>query len=260
MVEGELSDELVRLWRLPTGSGLGRRAALDIDQVVGTAVELADHAGLAGATLPKIAERLQVTPMSLYRYIGSKDELLVLMGDMAFGPGVELDDRDSWRGGLRQWATGLWSAYQSHPWLADLPVSSPPRGPHAIAWMDAGLRAMREVELDPLTKVGTLTLLSGYVNFAARMAQQLEQGRQREGVDSALAAQEYGREMAALVTQRRFPDAAELFAVRPFEADAAPSTDNPADPTANFDFGLAVILDGVEAIVQNRSAERVQPS
>ncbi|MEU6719573.1 helix-turn-helix domain-containing protein [Nonomuraea sp. NPDC046802] len=29
----------------------------------------------AGATLPKVAEALGITKMSLYRYVGSKDEL-----------------------------------------------------------------------------------------------------------------------------------------------------------------------------------------
>ncbi|MFG1792684.1 TetR/AcrR family transcriptional regulator [Nocardia sp. NPDC049149] len=254
MADGELSDELVRLWRLPTGSGLGRRAALDIDTVVGTAIELADRAGLAGATLPKIAEKLGVTPMSLYRYIGSKDELLTLMGDMAFARSAELAGiATSWRAGLRAWAIELWSAYQVHPWLADLPISSPPRGPSAIAWMDAGLRAMRDIDLDRMTKVGTLTLLSGYVNFAARMAQQLEQGWRQSTVDPAVAAREYGQEMAELVAPARFPDAAELFAVGTFESRSAPPTDDPADPESNFLFGLGVILDGVQAIVGSGS-------
>ncbi|QIS13064.1 TetR/AcrR family transcriptional regulator [Nocardia arthritidis] len=246
----DLPDDLVRLWRLPTGSGLGRPAALDTDRVVRTAVELADQSGLTGATLPKIAERLGVTPMSLYRYIGSKDELLVLMGDMAFVPDIGHAPR-SWRAGLHGWAAGLWRAYRAHPWLAELPVSGPPRGPNAIAWMDAGLRAMRDIGLDRMTKVGILTLLGGYVNMAARMAQQLEQGWRAGGaVDPAGAAADYGREMNALIEPSRFPDAAELFSSGVFGSSAAPATRAPADPAeANFVFGLEVILDGVESMV-----------
>lgn len=77
---------LARLWRLPTESRLGRPAELDVEQVVRAAVELADRDGLAGVTLAKVAKELGYTTMSLYRHVGSKEELLVLMGDAATGP------------------------------------------------------------------------------------------------------------------------------------------------------------------------------
>src|SRR5690625_8050639 len=51
-----------------------------------SAVQLADHGGLEAATLPKVAEALNVTAMSLYRHIGSKQELLQLMMDAASEP------------------------------------------------------------------------------------------------------------------------------------------------------------------------------
>lgn len=252
MTDAELPEDLARLWRRPTGSGsrLGRPAALDVERVVRTAVAMADEHGLAGVTLPKIGETLGVTGMSLYRYVGSKDELLILMGDSAFA--VEYIDAGatgSWSEGLERWARGLWRAYQAHRWLADLPTSSPPRGPNAMAWMDAGLRAMRPLPLDRMTKVGILTLVSGYVNTSARMAQQLEQSwRQSGGVDPALAAQRYGHEMARLVTPDRYPDAAELFSSGVFDSAAAPATVAPVDPAeANFIFGLEVLIRGIEA-------------
>ncbi|MFB4289794.1 TetR/AcrR family transcriptional regulator [Nonomuraea sp. ATR24] len=86
------SDDFVppalrRLWRLPESSRLGRPAALDVDLVVAAAVEIADRDGLGGVTIPKVAKSLGFTGMSLYRYVGSKDELLTLMADAAAGPG-----------------------------------------------------------------------------------------------------------------------------------------------------------------------------
>ncbi|MEK8173536.1 TetR/AcrR family transcriptional regulator [Streptomyces sp. M19] len=75
-------------------------AALDTERVVRTGVELADRDGLGGATLPKIAKELGVSPMSLYRHVGSKDELLVLMRDVAIGPPPEATaDAADWRAG-----------------------------------------------------------------------------------------------------------------------------------------------------------------
>ncbi|GAB2550073.1 TetR/AcrR family transcriptional regulator [Nocardia heshunensis] len=258
MAEPELPEDLARLWRRPIGSGsrLGRPAALDVDRVVRAAVELADRQGLAGVTLPKLGEELGVTGMSLYRYVGSKDELLTLMGDTAFATEYIGDDAaESWNDGLQQWARGLWRAYQAHGWLADLPTSSPPRGPNAMAWMDAGLRTMRPLGLDHMTKVGILTLVSGYVNTSARMAQQLAQSWRHDGdIDPALAARQYGRQMARLVTADRYPDAAQLFSSGTFDTAAAPATDTPATDTpataaeANFVFGLEVLIRGIEGL------------
>lgn len=256
MPEGDFSDELVRLWRLPSGSGLGRPAALDVDGVVRAAVELADRSGLSGATLPKIADKLGVTPMSLYRYVGSKDELFVLMGDSALPPDAELAAvGGEWRNGLRAWASALWSGYKRHPWLPDLPVSGPPRGPNAIAWMDAGLRAMRDTGFEAPAKVGILTMVSGYVRYMAGMAQQLAQGRSRDGVDQIQSVRDYGRDMSRLIERSRFPDAAELFSSAVFEIPDVSETDAPADP--DFTFGLELILDGI-AVAVARDSERQQ--
>ncbi|MEC3914856.1 TetR/AcrR family transcriptional regulator [Nocardia sp. CDC160] len=260
MADTDLPEDLARLWRRPTGSGsrMGRPAALDVDRVVRTAVALADRQGLAGVTLPKLGEELGVTGMSLYRYVGSKDELLILMGDTAFATEyIGVDAVESWQEGIQQWARGLWQAYQAHRWLADLPTSGPPRGPNAIAWMDAGLRAMRPLPLDPMTKVGILTLVSGYVNTSARMAQQLEQTWRQSGrIDPAVAAQQYGREMAQLATPDLYPDASQIFSSGTFESNAAPATTTPTAPAeANFIFGLEVLIRGIEATTFLNAAE-----
>ncbi|MGW4242378.1 TetR/AcrR family transcriptional regulator [Nocardia sp. NPDC004722] len=252
MTAADLPDDLARLWRRPTGSGsrLGRPAALDVARVVNTAVALADEYGLGGVTLPKVAEALGVTGMSLYRHVGSKDELLNLMGDTAFAAEyIDTDTDGTWQDALGRWARSLWRAYHEHRWLADLPISSPPRGPNAMAWMDAGLRAMRPLPLAPMVKVGILTLVSGYVNTSARMALQLELSwRQGGDIDPVLAAREYGRQMAELVTPDRYPDAAQLFSSGTFDNAAAPPTTTPVDPAeANFIFGLEVLLRGIDA-------------
>ena len=81
----DIPVELRRMWGLPSSSGLGRPAQLDLPRVLRTAVRLADRRGLEGVSLPKIANALGYTTMSLYRYVGCKDELLSLMRDFAIG-------------------------------------------------------------------------------------------------------------------------------------------------------------------------------
>jgi AcrR family transcriptional regulator len=222
-----------------------------VNRVVDTAVTLADRDGLAGATLPKIAAALGVTPMSLYRHIGSKNELIVLMADLGTGPATELAaSNGEWRTDLRYWALAQLAVYHRHPWLAQLPVSGPPRGPNAIDWMDAGLRALRDTELDWAAKVGVITVVSGYVRQGYVLASQLEQGSRAAGLAQAQVEQNYGRDLARLVDSARYPDAAQLFSANIFESP--PPDDGTDDP--DFTFGLELILDGVAAAIRDAAS------
>ena len=254
--EEKVPAELGRLWRVPSGSRLGRPAALDVDRVVHAAVELAGHDGLAGVTLPKIATALGVTPMSLYRYVGSKDELLVLMTDFVTGPAPDVStDPRRWRAGLRTWALGQQAVFARHPWLAHLPIPGPPRGPNSIAWLDAGLGILRDTGLDWGAKVGVVTLVGGYVRSASQLVVDLEASRRDTGLDQDQVERDYGRTMARLVDPDRFPEASKLFGSGLFEA---PPEQPPGEPVDNdFTFGLELILDGVGAAIR---AARRRPS
>jgi AcrR family transcriptional regulator len=248
MSDEEVPAELSRLWRLSTGSRLGRPAELGVERVVRTAVDLADHDGLGGVTLPKIASALGFTTMSLYRYVGSKDELFVLMGDEAIGPAPEFStDPQQWRAGLRQWALALRAVYARHRWLAHLPISGPPSGPNMIDWMDACLGILRDTGLDWAAKVGIATLISGYVRSASQLTLDLAQSRRDIGLDQLQVEQNYGRTLARLVDPERFPEAAKLFASGLFEPPPEPSGDEPVDH--DFTFGLELTLDGVGAAI-----------
>jgi AcrR family transcriptional regulator len=233
---------LRRLWRISESFRLGRPAALDVDQVVSTAVELADRDGLAGVTLPKVAERLGVTGMSLYRYVGSKDELLTLMADAAIGmpPGI---DATGWREGLRAWAFAQRAVLRRRPWLARVPTSGPPSGPHQIAWMEAGLVVLSRTGLDWAHKLGVLSLLAGYVTHSVRQDGDLAEGRP-QGRGQADAERDYGRALARLVDPGRFPETARLFSSALFEAHP-PDTPDATIADADFTLGLELILDGV---------------
>lgn len=250
VTDAEVPAELARLWRLSSGSRLGRPAALDVDRVVQTAVQLADRAGLAGVTLPKIAAELDVTSMSLYRYVGSKDELFVLMQDAATGPPPQLDvPAEDWRAGLRAWAVAQRLALHERPWVARLPVTGPPAGPNQIGWMDVALRVLRGTGLDWGAKLGVLTLVSGYVRQASLLADELAAGRRGSGMDQAAAERAYGRALAQLVDPQRFPEVAAMFASAPFETPPPEGYDDPAT-NPDFTFGLDRILDGVAAAIE----------
>jgi AcrR family transcriptional regulator len=245
----QVPPELRRLWGIADdGVRLGRPAELDVERVVRTAVALADRDGLAEVTLPKVAKALGYSPMSLYRYVGSKDELLVLMTDRGLEQPPAISTA-GWRAGLREYARAERRLYERRPWLVRIPTSGPPSGPNSISWMEAYLSVLRDTALDWPAKVGVLMLVSGYVRSSTLLSHDLAHGR--SGTEQGEVEEQYGRSLARLVDPQRFPEAAKLFASSTFD-DAGPGSGDPADGP-DFIFGLERILDGVAAIVESGS-------
>jgi len=248
MGDEKVPAELDRLWRLSSESRLGRPAKLDVDAVVRTAVQLADRDGLAGATFPRIADALGFTKMSLYRHAGSKDELLDLMADLAIGPAPELpDDAGEWRAGLYEWSLAQAAVFRRHTWLTQLPISGPPRGPNQIGWLDAGLRVLKETGLGWSHKLAVIGLLGGYIRSASQINADMAESSRHTGLDQNQIEREYGRALAKLVDPQRYPEAAKLFNAQIFEPPPETGPTEPSD--RDFDYGLELILDGVEAAI-----------
>ncbi|MEV7554708.1 TetR/AcrR family transcriptional regulator C-terminal domain-containing protein [Amycolatopsis sp. NPDC089917] len=238
---GDAQATLLRLWRRSERATRGRPSVLDIDSVVAAAVALADREGVANVTLANVAKDLSVTKMSLYRHIGSKAELLELMADSAIGDPPTVEPSGDWRAELTTLAEANRDVLMRHPWLVELPLSGPPAGPHAVAWMDAILRTLRDTGLDWGTKGGVLVLISGYVRLACAQAIQLAEGRKGSGLSQAQAEQAYGKGLAELIDPERFPDAVG------FLTSGLSAPDQADDP--EFAFGLDVVLNGVAALI-----------
>jgi AcrR family transcriptional regulator len=244
------SDEsaavLRRLWGRTSASPRGRRPELDVQQVVAAAVAIADRDGVESVSLPKVARALGYTTMALYRHIGSKDELLLLMQDHASGEPPVIES-PSWRAGLEHWAGAQRAVLRQHPWLARLPVTGPPAGPRQVAWMEAGLHALAGTSLDWADKLGVLMLIGGYVRQATLLAQDLGGGRERSSRASQAAERRYGRAMQPLIDPQRYPETTRLLASGLFERPHATRDRSHAD--LDFRFGLGCILDGVDAVI-----------
>ena len=78
----------------------GRPAKISRDLIALTAMAIADEQSVADVTLGKVAKRLNVTPMALYRHIEDKRDLDQLMATLVlknvFKP-LHIDDDTPWR-------------------------------------------------------------------------------------------------------------------------------------------------------------------
>src|SRR3954471_7084300 len=110
-------------WGVATNPQRGPKREMSIERIVDVAVELADEGGLAAVSMSSVASALGFTPMSLYRYVTAKDDLLVLMQERGIGiPPESVLDTEGWRAGLKAWADASTQMYREHPWLLDIEV------------------------------------------------------------------------------------------------------------------------------------------
>lgn len=113
-------------------------ARLDLETVVDTAIDLADDHGLDAVSLRRIARRLRVTPMALYRYVENKEDLLDAMADRLYADVMVSGAGGDWWDSLAELARSTRRVLLAHPWATPL-FARPLAGPHSRA-LDERLR------------------------------------------------------------------------------------------------------------------------
>ena len=78
---GDPKRTIELLWGIRERGARGPKPGLTVDRIVNAAIEIADAEGLEGLSMRRVAERLSVGTMSLYRYVPGKAELLDVMID-----------------------------------------------------------------------------------------------------------------------------------------------------------------------------------
>lgn len=240
--DADLPPALAVLWHRQAGPKRGPRPALSLDQVIRTAIEIADADGLPQLSMTRVAERLGFTTMSLYRYVRSKDDLMVLMADTANGAAPPPPTPGDWRAGLESWTRQIFAAYRRHPWMLQIPVSGPPAGPSQLAWMDAGLQNLAELALHEGYKLQIIQLLHGYARGEAQLSADLS--RPDPATDTAAR---YGEIIRRVTSPETHPALARLVGSGILDGPTA------YDDEVDFGFGLGTILDGVAQLVSRRT-------
>jgi AcrR family transcriptional regulator len=234
------------LWKRANSRRRGSQPILSLDRIVAAAIDIADAEGLSALSMARIAKRLGSGTMSLYRHVANKDELQVFMMDAAPGPPPVIKlGRRGWRQGLARWAHELRSVYYRHPWILLVTTGRPPLEPGQLAWLDCGLRTLKAARLSPDERMSVILLVLNYVRGEAQIRTGLLQNHKSTPAEERRMQEWYGRALATLVDVKRFPALSELSTAGVFGPDRG-------DGAADFDFGLARLLDGVAAFVKGR--------
>ena len=239
--DNEFRISLQLLWGRRAKGERGPRPALSVEQIVAAAVQLADAEGLEAASMRRVAERLGVGAMSLYRYIPGKSELLDLMLDAIHGedPG-EPPGNDDWRARLEWLAQRSRRRIQRHPWMLQVVIGQrPPLGPNIIGDFDAYLQAVSGIGLTPPETIAVTELVGYYVQGATRADVEAAQTERESGVSDEQWWGERQEFWEEYFEPERFPAIFIAWEAGAYEA-----------PLDSFEFGLQRILDGIEALLR----------
>lgn len=238
-VEPELPRGIALAWGVAANPQRGPKREMSVERIVEAAVELADGEGIGAVSMAAVAAKLGFTPMSLYRYVSAKDDLLLLMQEEASGlPPESHREHEGWRARLRALFEAQVLVYLRHPWMLSLPITGSPITPNSSAWLDAGLAALEETPLTSEERVAVALAVTGHARwYGMVLAGYAEQAR-----STGLSPDEVAVREAALFD--RVIAADEYPALRRAIDDGVfVST---ADP---FRFGADRILDGVESYI-----------
>jgi len=231
---GDVQGRIVELlWGEPSPPSRGPRPSLSIAAIADATVRTADADGLSAVSMQRVAESLGVTKMALYRYVRSKTELIAVTIEAAVGDPPRLG-ADGWRDRIEEWAHLLRETWQRHPWLPEATVGDRVMGPREIAWTECPVAVLAEAGLTGTQQMDAVRLLSGHVRNTLT------------GAGSGTQLWTPGTGAGSLRTQLALREA-------DYTAVLA-ATRSRVSPDHGWRFGLDLILDGIEALLDERGA------
>lgn len=140
-----------------------QRGQLSKDTILTTALRLADEEGIGAVTIRRIADELGLSPMSLYRHIRTKEEIIDGLGDLAWKilgtePGAGLD----WDEQLREMFMHMHRALLEHPGLVDILMLKATTGMHVYAAIERMMGVLTRAGFSPDDALLAIASLESY--------------------------------------------------------------------------------------------------
>jgi AcrR family transcriptional regulator len=209
------------------------RVPLTRERVLQAAVRLADEGGFESLTMRRLGQELGVQAMSLYNHVANKDDIRDGIVDLVMGE-IDLPSAGAdWKAAIRRSAISAHDTFLRHPWACSLQMTTVMVSPARLRWMESVLRTFREAGFSAeLTHHAYHAIDSHITGFTLWLAN-LPFGTHEELADLAKAF------------LRDFPADDYPYFVEHAEWHLRePSPDDPRE----FEFGLDLILDGLERI------------
>jgi AcrR family transcriptional regulator len=217
----------------PATRGPGR-PPVALGHIIDVAMEIVDDDGADALSMRSLASRLGSSTATLYRHLSGKDEILTYIMDRILGQ-AHLEDLvfDTWQQACRAGARALYTTLTEHPNAVPLFVKQVPIGPGALAARERGIAALLAAKFPPQLAARGYTAIAHFVvGFA--LQRQLP-----ETADSERASQL--RDNYRSLDPRTYPATTTV-------AELLPG----ATIDDEFEFGLNLIIDGLETTLRHR--------
>ncbi len=214
----------------------GKRPRLTAAKVLSGALALVDEIGIDDLTIRRLADALDVRPMTIYHHVPNKEAIIDGMVDLVFSE-IEAPDPDlDWKSAVRRRCSSARVVLTRHRWAPAYMESRTSPGPATLSHHDAMLGSLRRGMSITMTAHAYATLDAYVYGFALQEANLPATG----GDDMA----ELASEMMEHFPADTYPYLAEFTA----EHVLRPGYDF----SNEFDFGLDLILDGLERVAKQQ--------
>ena len=211
----------------------GSRRPLNRGRILAAAMEIADERGVGAVTMREVASRLGVEAMSLYNHVKNKDDILDGMVDLVIEQ-IDLPvDADDWREAMRRRAVSAHQVFGRHRWAPLLIDSRESSGPARLHYFDWVLGKLMVAGFSIEGAARAFSLLDSYVYGFG-----IQQFNMDAGGDAS--PEEMAEAILASIPAEEYPYLHRM---------ASHAMRVGYDAEADFDFGLEVILDGLERML-----------
>ncbi|GMK40910.1 TetR family transcriptional regulator [Paenibacillus sp. CCS19] len=234
-------------WGIIKQQRRGPKGELSIAKIVEAAIAIADQDGLSAVSMNRVASSLGYTPMSLYRYIESKEDLLVLMQDAVCDPNIPpQQEYANWREEMKAYVEASVDIFVRHPWYADIPIVGVPSTPNTLRYVDWAIHTMRDFPISDYEKMSFLLLLSSYARAVGLIRRDLMLSMKAGGTFENFSGSSFGPALRQLVKPEQYPSLYPVIASGVYTGEQ--EQDNPIGD--DLDFGLERILDGMASYLE----------
>ncbi|MET8503852.1 TetR/AcrR family transcriptional regulator [Streptomyces sp. NPDC004787] len=233
--------------------GGGGPAGLDRERIVAASIRMLDAEGLAKFSMRRLATELNVTAMSLYWYVDTKDDIIEYAVDACYAEidPAEVDAAGDWRDRIKVLATAYRLMLTRHPWMSPCAGQYLNIGPNALAVGVKIQEAVRDsglpLDRQPSAMSAVFQFVYGYGTVEAQF--------QRRAQDAGMSQDDfYGASVRAFRDDPQFAEALEPM-TEILDERASHGTVS-AIWDRDFAYALEVLIAGIEVLVGRSRAAR----
>jgi AcrR family transcriptional regulator len=206
---------------------------LSRERVLRAAIALADKSGIESLSMRNLGEKLGVEAMSLYNHVANKDDILDGIVELVFGEIALPSQGAAWKPAMRKRAISAHEALLRHSWAPSLMQSRTTPGPATMRHHDSVLGSLRSSGFTLVMAAHAFSVIDGYVyGFALQQINIPLQSREQVAEVGEGILRQLGGD---------YPHLAEMITKHAMKPGY--------DYAKEFEFGLDLILDGLERLL-----------